>query len=489
MVDWWPRLCGFLRRWWRRQGWFTPRSISFRIVIGTLIWSAILLPAAAVTLNAIYRERITQEFDRRLSRLSTLLIASTAIEDTGEPQRPNDFGDALFNLPLATGWYWQIEPLDLAVSGDWPLLSPSRVGTPLPTQIVATRVGGTGVQTLNLDLSNGEALRVVHRIVRAQFGGEDRAYRYVLTGNRGEIERAVADFGQKIAMALGLLGLGILLLTFGLVRFGLRPLRRVQAGLARIRSGEAQRLEGDLPTEVQALQDELNALISANEAIIERARTQVGNLAHALKTPLSVLSNEAQTQEGPLADLMREQSQVMRDQVGHYLDRARLAARSGVIGRATPVAPVLDGLVRALRKIYGRDGIAITLDVQPHHAFQGERHDIEEALGNLVDNACKWAQSHVVVRVDLVAPRTFQGRQSPTLQIRIEDDGPGLTPDQRAAAMKRGERLDESKPGSGLGLSIVRDLADLYDGEFSLLSSDLGGLQAILRLPGAEIAQ
>jgi signal transduction histidine kinase len=241
-------------------------------------------------------------------------------------------------------------------------------------------------------------------------------------------------------------------------------------------------LEGDLPLEIEPLQLELNALIESNQNIIDRARTQVGNLAHALKTPLAVIANEADDHKGPFADKVAEQTRIMSDQVSHYLERARMAARVGVVGRKTAVLPVVEPLVRVLTRIHEERDIDFKLDCPDAVYFQGEKQDLEEALGNLMDNAGKWAKSSVQIFVSHL-PLDTRGRKQ--LRIRIEDDGPGLTKEQRAEALKRGRRLDETVPGSGLGLSIVAELALSYHGELELGQAKCGGLRADLILPAA----
>jgi signal transduction histidine kinase len=248
-----------------------------------------------------------------------------------------------------------------------------------------------------------------------------------------------------------------------------------------VRSGRALKLEGEPPTEIEPLQVEINALLVSNQEIIDRARTQVGNLAHALKTPLAVITNEARDDKSTLGKKVAEQAEIMRDQVNHYLDRARVAAGIGVIGRATPVREVLEPLQRALERIHRDRSVAISVECAPDIRFAGERQDLEEILGNLCDNACKWAKGKVFVNVKAGTTRRVPGR----LAITIEDDGPGLSDEQRARIGKRGVRLDESKPGSGLGLSIVTDLVQSYRGRLELAKSSRGGLRVEVDLPAA----
>ena len=275
------------------------------------------------------------------------------------------------------------------------------------------------------------------------------------------------------------LSIVLVLTTIFQVRFGLAPLKRISDSIADIRSGRAERLEGEFPVEIAPLARETNALIDANREIVERARTHVGNLAHAIKTPLSVIVNEAAAHSAdPFATKVLEQADVMRDQVAHHLERARIAARLTVIATITEVAPVIDALCRTMDKIHRDRGIAIEVANDEKARFRGERQDLEEMAGNLVDNACKWAASRVFIEVS-AEPGAGQ-----MLRIIVDDDGRGLSAEERAQVSRRGQRLDESKPGSGLGLSIVVDLAALYGGSLSLGRAPIGGLRAELLLPG-----
>jgi signal transduction histidine kinase len=273
------------------------------------------------------------------------------------------------------------------------------------------------------------------------------------------------------------------LITTFQVRFGLAPLKRISEGLAAIRSGRAERLEDAFPVEIAPLARETNALLDANRDIVSRARTQVGNLAHALKTPISVMLNEATAQGAdPLARKVREQTEIMRDQVTRHLERARLAARVAVIGTVTEVRPVVTALARTMEKIHHDRGIAIAVDAPEGVRFRGEQQDLEEMVGNLVDNASKWAQARVAIEVFSQKPNPADDRR--VVRIVVDDDGPGLSPQQREQVARRGRRLDETKPGSGLGLSIVVELANLYGGGLTLGTAPIGGLRAELMLPG-----
>ena len=327
-------------------------------------------------------------------------------------------------------------------------------------------------------------LRMVERPVDL---GTEGKYLATVAGDATEIEDETWAFNTYLAVTFAALTVGLLLTTIFQVRFGLAPLKRISNSLANIRSGQAERLEGEFPEEIAPLARETNALLDANRAIVERSRTHVGNLAHAIKTPLSVIVNEAGTHRGePFADKVLEQADVMRDQVTHHLERARIAARVTVIGTVTEVAPVIEALARTMEKIHRDRDILIECEIQAGAKFRGERQDFEEMAGNLVDNACKWASQKVFIEV--LQELTPGGALDPTLRIVVDDDGPGLSPEQRTQVARRGQRLDETKPGSGLGLSIVTDLAALYGGSLTLGAAPIGGLRAELVLPGCELA-
>jgi len=285
-------------------------------------------------------------------------------------------------------------------------------------------------------------------------------------------------------VTFGILAVVLLLTTTFQVRFGLAPLKRISESLAAIRGGNAERLEGAFPVEIALLARETNALLDANREIVTRARTHVGNLAHALKTPISVMLNEAAAHgTDPFALKVREQTEIMRDQVARHLERAHLAARVAVIGTVTDVRKVVTALARSMEKIHHHRNIAIDVDALEGLRFRGERQDLEEMVGNLVDNACKWAQSRVAIEVLSQRPDPNDDRR--IVHILVDDDGPGLSPQQREQVARRGRRLDETKPGSGLGLSIVVELASLYGGGLTLGTAPIGGLRAELLLPAA----
>ena len=320
----------------------------------------------------------------------------------------------------------------------------------------------------------GQNLRVVSRRVDLMPDQASGDYTFLVAGDMAEVERQTDEFNVTLIWSFLLLGLGLIAAILLQVRIGLLPLRRVSEALARIRDGKARRLDGHFPTEIEPLATELNSLIQHSEEVVGRARTHVSNLAHFLKTPLSVLAAEADAQPGPLAESVKRQVFSMRRQVDHYLSRARAAGSLDVLGNRTQVSAVMDDLARVIGRIHAPRGIVIDAECADHIYFRGERQDLEEMLGNLIDNGCKWARARVRVRCEAGAGR---------LVLTVEDDGPGLSAEQRTQVGERGERLDETVPGSGLGLAIVRDISKLYGGFFLLDASPMGGVLARLELP------
>ncbi|MGL5361249.1 MAG: ATP-binding protein, partial [Bosea sp. (in: a-proteobacteria)] len=400
------------------------------------------------------------------------LVADVAAPPEGERQSIGDLGEPRFELPLS-GWFWQIVRLD----GERPVIRTSRslVGGQLPRlNDMGLPPNRRGLRESYFTFTDERQLRIVEREIDV---GEDGRFTVGVAAPASEIEDDIREFRWALMMTFGLLGLVLVASTFFQVRFGLRPLMKLRGSVGAVRTGESQRIVGRYPKDLAPLALELNQLIDANREILDRARTQVGNLAHALKTPLSVIVNEADAAPGPLADTVKSQSAVMRDQVQYYLDRARAAALSGALGGTTEMAPSLDGLVRTFQKINQDRGISGSHDVSPTLKFRGEKQDFEEMLGNLLDNAFKWASTSVRISTERLPS------SSGKVMILIDDDGPGLPASEMAEVLKRGRRLDEAKPGSGLGLSIVVDMAKLYGGALALEPSSMGGLRARLTLP------
>jgi len=449
-------------------------SLAARLIAAALIWTVVGLVLGGYVLSRAFSSAVEDSFDTTLQIDLDGLIAAAEPDPNGEVV----LEDRLLNHQFAraySGLYWQIMPLEKG--GQGVQISHSL----LDRTIRFTASGSSGATTWGTaDGPEDQKLRVLAQHVEFPIAStarkdDSRSYVFLVAGDLAEVRSEIADFNGTLIWAFTLLGAGLIFAIFLQVRVGLLPLRRVRESLARIRDGKARRLEGRFPAEIAPLAGELNSLIQHSEEVVGRARTHVSNLAHFLKTPLTVLSSEAEAQPGPLADQVKRQVDSMRRQVDHYLARGRAAGALDVLGNRTKVRPALDDLARVLRRIHAERGIDIVLDCKQGLYFRGERQDLEEMAGNLIDNACKWAAKRVFV--------SAAAEQGARLRLTVEDDGPGLKPEDRERVLERGERLDESVPGSGLGLSIVEDIAKLYGGHLTLGASALGGLKAELGLP------
>ncbi len=450
-------------------------SLAFRLLASSSAIALVLLVSASLLLNAIFQQALEHNFDLRLKAALDGILANVALADDGQIKLQGPVADARFALPLS-GWYWQVTS---PTGGQRLLASPSLLDQQLePVPVDAAR-DLDGVASYSTRDSSGNLLRVMDQ--RIKLFNQNADYEFLVSGNFDELKAEVASFQQTLYLVMALLGAALLGAIFAQVRFSLRPLQEMQHQLNDIRGGKIELLPDHFPEEIQPVADELNLLVQSNFEIIDRARMQVGNLAHALKTPISVLANESRNSTTPLAIKVREQIDAMRDHVNLYLDRARRAARAQAIGSVTEVEPVLQSLARTLQRINADRGLSITVQAPAGLRFRGERQDLEEMVGNLMDNACKWAKSSVIVKAASL-PRPADDARG-WLLITVEDDGPGIPADQRAEALKRGRRLDETKPGSGLGMSIITETAGMYSGMLDLAAASSGGLRANLRLP------
>src|SRR5215469_9938602 len=455
-------------------------SLALRLFVSAATWTVVILLVTGVVLSSLYRAAVERSFDGRLGVYLRTLVADVASPDEASDKFPQSLGEPLFELPLS-GWYWQVTRLDM----QRPEVRSSRSlwDSSLPSlEALGVQGSQTGTREGYVKGPEDQKLRQVERVIDL---GEDGRFLVTVAGDAAEIDEGTYGFDRILIATFAVLAIVLLLITTFQVRFGLAPLNRISAGLAAIRSGAAERLEGSFPVEIAPLARETNALIEANREIVTRARTHVGNLAHALKTPISVMMNEAAAHhDDPFAAKIAEQVEFMRDQVAHHLERARLAAgTAAMIGTVTDVRSAVGALARTMGKIHHERGVTIEPDATEDAKFRGERQDLEEMMGNLVDNACKWAQARVAIEVFAQTLGTAPDDRK-VVRITVDDDGPGLSPSQREQVARRGRRLDETKPGSGLGLSIVVELAALYGGELNLGTAPIGGLRAELVLPG-----
>lgn len=445
-------------------------SIALRLFWYSLCWLVVALALTAFLLTDLYRRALDNSLQETLEFHLETLIGVALSEDESEQFPASSVADPRFSRP-ASGWYWEIRN----AQGEATSFSPSLIGTILPE--VRGAFGPDNVRTDIREDGFGTRIRMIERRVTV---GE-RTLQITVTGNLDEIYELVADFRGQTLIVLGAVG-AMLAIMSGLVgRFALRPVGRLSRAVEQVREGEAERVEGTFPREIAPLAEEVNELLRSNTQIIERARSQVGNLAHGLKTPLAVLRNEAASSKSALADVVTSETDKMANLMSTYLDRAQLSARTAVVGRKCDAGAIVDRLVRVMGKLHHERTVTLDAANGKDAWFRGEENDLEEIAGNLLDNACKWAHSEVRVTLEREA-----GGESRTLRITIEDDGPGLSESEAVEVMRRGVRLDEKTPGSGLGLDIVKELVDVYGGSLTLERSELGGLKARLELPAAR---
>ncbi|MCV9908818.1 ATP-binding protein [Brucella sp. HL-2] len=433
------------------------------------------LVVVATLISTLYGDAARNNFERLLTAHLFSLVGAVSISPDGTLQGRPELGELRYSSPLS-GWYWSVDPVTSNINGK--LQSLSSVGRIVPELPVnQAPFDSSFMRSYTLPGLNGEELYIVETEV--VLDNENRVARFRVMGNLSEVMNEISDFRSKLAFYLAIFGLGSVFINAGIILFGLRPLDKVRQALTDIREGRSAKLDTSLPIEIAPLANEMNALIENNRRIVERSRTQVGNLAHSLKTPLSVLTNEARAMGGEQGRVVLEQSEAMQVQIQHYLQRARIAAQRDSVVFRTQVTPVLERMERVTAKLNPAFKI-IFRNVLPDAVFAGEKEDLEEIVGNLLENAGKWGRRQIKI---ILRPAADAQRQ---FEILIEDDGPGLAPDKIEQALKRGNRVDETKPGTGLGLAIVQDTVREYGGILHLDKSNLGGLQVRVVLPLTE---
>jgi signal transduction histidine kinase len=453
---------------------FGPRSLTFRVIAFSTLWAILALVVIYTVIATLYRQTSERGFDSLLSAHLFNLIGSVGVSAGGELTGGPNLGDLRFSQPNS-GWYWAVEPVSRGLTGE--LRSPSMTEA-IPSPSAAEAPFNINFQrNYAMEGIDGEELEVLES--EFVLDAQNRVGRFRVMGNRSELEDEIGIFEWRLFTYLSLFGIGMIAINAAAILLGLRPLSRVRASLALVRQGAAQRLDGRFPAEIEPLVNETNALIENNRRIVERSRTQVGNLAHSLKTPLAVLLNEGRALGGDKGRLIVDQAASMQSQVDHYLRRARVAAQRDSVVYRTPVVPLVRRIVRVMEKLNPETRVSLRLP-PADIVFAGEREDLEEIVGNLLENAMKWARGMVTISL---APATdAQGR----FAITIDDDGPGIPEEKAREALKRGRRLDETKPGTGLGLAIVADLVNEYNGALELERSVLGGLKAVVQLRSVQ---
>ncbi len=428
-----------------------------------------------ILLSAYVRKNAERDFQSLLLAYTYNLMGAIDADQGGNVSGDPNLGDPRFQQPLS-GWYWSVAT---AADPRNPLIhSTSIAGDQLDMAHNDHKPFNEEFQRLT-DVVD-EAGNAVQRLeAQLLVGDSGTLFQVLVAGNKQIIETTVSEFQRTLVLFFFLFGVGTILATYFVIRVGLRPLSVAAESLHNVRDGREETLVGKFPNEIQPLVNEINGLIGANRSVVERARTQVGNLAHALKTPLAVIMNEVRKPGKATAKTVSEQASLMQSQVQTYLDRARIAAQRNVLGGRVAVEPVLEKISRVMSKLNQNVDFELKT-ISSDVVFKGEEQDLEEAVGNLLENASRFANARVLMEVTEPDENTETHER---FLISIEDDGPGLDKAARIKALKRGIRLDESQPGSGLGLSIVRDIAMEYGGSLQLQDSRMGGLRAVLILP------
>jgi len=445
----------------------TKTSLSLRLALSSALWIVGTLAITGALIVFLFKGHIEKRFDGQLTDHLEELVAASEISPEGRLVLTWTPADPRFNRPHS-GWYWEI-----LENGDVSHQS----GSLLTARLIPLSTGSVRQPFSKTIGPSKRDLRLHAREIMLPRLSEPLVF--AVAGPISDINEDIERFAGSIAVVLTVLAgflVGIVILQ---VRFGLKPLRRVRQSLSAIRDGRTNRLPSDFPTEVQPLVLELNALLDYNAALLKRARTQVGNLAHSLKNPIAVLKNEMEDLPGEKGRVARHQVNAAAESIDRYLHRARIAGTGNLLGARTHLKTVAEDIRFSLAKLYANRSLEIRFENLDGVIVQVEPEDMEELLGNLLDNACKWAAKIITVSA---VPEHHR------VAVIVEDDGPGIPAEQLEGITKRGLRLDETKPGSGLGLGIVKEIAELYGGELAFEKSTAGGLLVRITLPlAAEI--
>jgi signal transduction histidine kinase len=448
-----------------------PGSISQRILVLAAAWIAALLLLGGFALDRIVTGTITRNFDEQLAKALPAMIGAAELDSNGDVWFNRQPVDPRFNEPYS-GLYWQVSG-----EGRLPFRSRSLWDRSLELDLEMPCVDPCVSRSTAF---RNEPLRIIER--DGIIPGSPAVWRFAVAQSTQELDAQLSSVRRTLWWSLGALGAGLFALAILQATIGLMPLRSVSAALASIRTGRTTRVPTEnVPPEIAPLVNELNALLEHNEQAADSARMHAGNLAHALKTPMSVLMNEAAAESPDLDRAVVRELSTMRRHIDHHLARARAMGRRTAATARADVWPALERLVTAIERIYAERGVVIDIAGDRTAVFRGERQDLEEMAGNLIDNAAKYGGGRVFVTV-----AQGEGANHDLLSITVEDDGRGIPEKLRDGLFERGARLDTGMPGTGLGLAIVRDVAEIYGGDVSLAESeDLGGLLVRLRLPSA----
>ena len=443
-------------------------SLALRLFLSASVWILLTLISGGLLLSDIFRESTEKAFDDKLNLFMETLIGSSKIDSTESITVVNPLGDPRFFQPYS-GWYWQIN------KGSQTLVRSRSMWDQVLT--LDKRLIGGRAQFINSNLQEKKNKRIVTsqqlNIVQREisFPGFDDPLTFMISGDTEEFEKNIMQFNNILVSSLAILGFGLLLSVYLQVKYGLLPLKKIKNSLFKIRNGDAKKLEDNYPTEVSPLASEINILLEHNEKIVQRAKTHVGNLAHALKTPLTIISNHINATND---QSLKPQVELINKNIDRYLNKARSSATGNIVKSKIDVDIVTKKIIKIFRKIYPNLQINL-ISIDKNLLIPGNSDDLDEILGNLLENACKWTNEIVELKVLKFSDRS--------IKFTISDDGPGLPKHRRGEVFARGFRLDEQTPGTGLGLNIVKDTVEQYSGKVWLSESIFNGLEVNVILP------
>ena len=443
-------------------------SLALRLFLSASVWILLTLISGGLLLSDIFRESTEKAFEDKLNLFMETLIGSSKIDSTESITVVNSLGDPRFFQPYS-GWYWQIN------KGSQTLVRSRSMWDQVLT--LDKRLIGGRAQFVNSNFQEkknkktvtSQKLKIIQREI--SFPGFDDPLTFMVSGDTEEFEKNIMQFNNILVSSLAILGFGLLLSVYLQVKYGLLPLKKIKNSLFKIRNGDAKKLEDNYPTEVSPLASEINILLEHNEKIVQRAKTHVGNLAHALKTPLTIISNHINATND---QSLKPQVELINKNIDRYLNKARSSATVNIVKSKIDVDIVTKKIIKVFRKIYPNLQINL-ISIDKNLLIPGNSDDLDEILGNLLENACKWTNEVVELKVLKFSDRS--------IKFTISDDGPGLPKHRRAEVFARGFRLDEQTPGTGLGLNIVKDTVEQYSGKVWLSESIFNGLEVNVILP------
>lgn len=446
------------------------RSLKARLITVTAIWVVAGVAVAGLLLSSQFKGFLVEQFYHELHEHLDELEGVMALNENGRVEMQRALSDPRYQIPLS-GFYWEVQENGRAAARSNSLEGP---------MLKVPDDGGADALVHEHSISGPTGELLIAERLR-WIKGDKEPIRIIIGTDKRLLDQVLAEFNTTLLWSLGLLSLSMIVIAGLLLIFAMAPVGRLRAAFADYRSGATPDMRGDFPEEVQRLIDDLNSLIASSGEQIQRARAQAGNIAHGLKSPLAILVDEAHRLEdkgaGESAAVVLDQCRRMQSQIDYQIARARAAASRGKPGTACSLTETADGVVRALERLHVDRNLKLDNQIPANAMVACETQDLNEILANLIDNACKYAKSRVVLRLDRERP------EDGIVRIVVEDDGPGLPPEAREVVFNIGERWDSRPGGSGLGLAIVRDLVNLCGGKIGLDQSDMGGLKVVVDLP------